>query len=387
MESAGHRDTLIQHLGEEKRPHGAVVGPIYQNSLFTYSSWDEFKALWEDKPWDPDVHVYSRVSNPTLRTLEIKLAALERADEAKVFSSGMAAISAGVFSSVQSGGHIVSIDTVYGPTRQLLEQYLPTFGVTTTFVDPRDTQGLLDAIRPETSLIYLESPSSLIFRLQDLRAITRVARDKGITTAIDNSYASPIFQRPIEHGVDIVLHSASKYLNGHSDVVAGALCTDAMRMDRIVKQEVSLFGGTLAPLPAWLMLRGLRTLPIRMRAHQEAGNVVAEWLAGQPEVERVFHIGDPGHEQRDLICRQMDGSGGLLSFIPKVQEEARIAGFVESLRVFQLGVSWGGFESLVVPIHLQTIDWPEPRWIVRLFCGLESPADLVADLEQAFAGL
>lgn len=378
-------ETLIQHLAEEEPHLGAVAPPIYQNSIFSFPTWEDMRAGFDPDQWSHERHNYSRVSNPTCRILERKLAALEHTEDAKVFASGMAAISAAIFSCVEAGSHVVCVDTCYGPTRQLLTEFMTRFGVATTFVTGEDTNELVAAIRPETMLLYLESPSSIVFRIQDLAALCRVAKERGITTAIDNSYATPIFQTPADFGVDIVLHTASKYINGHSDVIAGVLCTSAERMKRLVRDEVSLLGAALPPFPAWLVLRGLRTLPVRMRAHQEAGNTVAAWLAGRADVARVFHVGDPRHPQRARIDAQMRGSVGLVSFEPTWQDEAAIGRFLDALALFHQAVSWGGFESLAVALQFHPMDWPEARWLVRLSLGLEAVPDLIADLEAGFA--
>lgn len=379
-------EDVLLHYGEDEHLLGAVVPPIFQNSLFVFPDVAAFRRGFT--PGDPyeKGFLYSRVHNPTLELVERKLARLEGTDAAKVFGSGMAAISAAIFSCVETGAHVVCVDTVYGPTRQLLADYLPKFGVTTTFVDGCDVDEVIAALRPETRLVYLESPSSFLFRLQDLETIGRECRARGVSTAIDNSYCTPLFQQPAKFGIDLVLHSATKYLAGHSDVVAGVIATDRARMDRIEQQELALFGGILAPLPAWLLLRGMRTLAVRMRAHAETADAIADRLAEHPAVERVHHLGRCDHPQRDLARRQMSGYGGLLSFEPKNQDSAAVAAVVDRLRLFQIGVSWGGFESLVVPVEVKCAAHPGGRQVIRLFCGLERAESLIADLDHALAG-
>lgn len=384
MSELPDQETILQHWGEEEYIKGAVVPPIFQNSLFIFETCDDFLRSQDQASPDLEHYVYSRVNNPTLNVVEKKIAKLEHMDRAKVFGSGMGAISAAILSCVESGSHVVCLDTAYGPTRQLLRDYLPKFGVTTTFVEGSCTEEIIDAIQPETCAIYLESPSSLIFRLQDLRAVCEYARSKSITTIADNSYASPIFQTPADFGVDIVVHSATKYLNGHSDVVSGALATSQERYAQMIDREISLFGAGLAPFPAWLMLRGLRTLAIRMQAHQERGNAIADWLSDQKAVEHVFHVGRGDYPQRELRDTQMSGSSGLLSFEPRSQDEARVRRFCEALRIYRMGVSWGGYESLVVPIKLHPLGWNEEKWIIRLHCGLESTNAMIGDLKNAF---
>ncbi|MBS1709664.1 MAG: aminotransferase class I/II-fold pyridoxal phosphate-dependent enzyme [Armatimonadetes bacterium] len=378
---ADRPETLIQHLAEETHDRAAVVPPIYQTSLFAYEDVASFRRSFRTD--EPDVHNYSRVSNPTLDVAEKKVAALEGTDRCKLFSSGMAAISAAILSCVKTGSHVVCVDTVYGPTRQFLTDYLPKFGVTTTFVDGRDPADFVAATTDATSLYYLESPSSILFRLQDLEAVAGIAKSRGISTICDNSWASPVYQQPAKFGIDIVVHSATKYLAGHSDVVAGALCTDAKRFDKILENEVSLLGAALPPFPAWLLMRGLRTLPIRLKAVGEAATRVSACLRSAPEVAEVFYVGDSEYPQAALRDKQLLGSTGLVTFLPVTQEEAKVIAFAEALRLFQLGVSWGGHESLVVPLQQQPGDWPKRQWLVRLYCGLEHPDDLVEDIQQA----
>jgi cystathionine beta-lyase/cystathionine gamma-synthase len=376
---------ILQHLGEEEPILGAVTPPIFQTSLFIFEKCEDFARSFDYTGEGAELYNYSRIGNPTVDLVCRKIAALEHCEEAMVFGSGMAAISAAILSQVEAGAHIVAVDTCYGPTRQFIADYLPRFGVEHTFVTGTRADEVLDAFRPTTKVLYLESPSSIVFRIQDLETLCRGAREKGVTTIADNSYSSPVFQTPRDFGVDIIVHSATKYLSGHSDVVSGALATDRERMKKIKLGELPLLGAILPPFPAWLLLRGLRTLALRMEASQERGNAIATYLSGRPRIDRVFHVGLPGHEDRSLVAKQMRGSTGLLSFMPECQDRDRIFAFADALQVFRRGVSWGGHESLCVPLPYRPIDWSEERWLVRLYCGLESPRDLVADLEQAFA--
>lgn len=381
-------ETLLMHLGEEEKVLGSVVPPIFQNSLFVFEEWqglsDAFAAEHLGKK---GVHAYSRHTNPTNELIEAKVAAMEGTEDAKFFVSGMAAITAAVMSCVRAGSHVVYIDTVYGPAKRLFEEYLPRFGVSATAVSGLCPDELFDAVRPETHLIYLESPSSFVMRLQDLRAIATEARARGISTVIDNSYASPLFQQPHRLGIDLVVHSASKYLGGHSDVVAGVVAGSKQRLIQLGVDEGQLLGATLPPFPAWLILRAMRTLPLRMKQHQETGNQVAAWLAERPEVEEVLHVGLPSFPQRELFRAQMSGSGALLSFVPKCRDDAKIRACIQSLELFQIGVSWGGYESLVVYFWMQPMGWVEKRPVIRIYCGLEHPDDLMRDLERGLAML
>lgn len=376
-------ETIAQHLGEEEYVLGAVVPPIFQNSTFVFENWDDFVNA-SQKTFGPPYH-YSRMTNPTCEVAEVKIAALEGTERCKLFVSGMAAISTAILSSVKAGDHVVCVDSCYGPTRQLIADYLPKFGVSSTFVVGEDPQEVFDACRPETKLIYLESPTSIVFRLQDLAAIGAFARGRGITTAIDNTYSSPLYQNPAQFGIDFVLHTGSKYLGGHSDLIAGALCCSEERLAGLMKNELPIFGNSLPPFQAWLVTRSLRTMHLKIRAVREAADKVAAFLKSHPGVEQVFHVGDDDHPQRDLRDKQMSGWTGLLTFMPRDQRRESVRAMTEALRLFRLGVSWGGHESLVVPLEFQAMDWPEKKWLVRLYCGLEHPDDLTADLDQAFA--
>lgn len=381
-------ETLLQHFAEEAKFQGAVVPPIFQNSLFVFDTFDEFYKAWTETPSGPPAH-YSRIGNPTLTIVEEKLAMLEHTEAAKVTSSGMAAISAAVFSVIEAGSHIVAVQSCYGPTRILFSEYLPKFGVSVTYVDGCNSEELLDAIRPETKLVFLESPSSAVFKLQDLETISAACKFRGITTICDNSYATPLYQNPADFGVDIVVHTASKYLGGHSDITGGVICTNRKRIDDMVKPsgEIPLFGGVMAPFPAWLLLRGMRTLGLRVKHHEQTANEVARWLETRPEIESVNHVSLPSHPQRELYAKQMRGSGGLLSFLPKVQDRARILAFINSLKIFQIGVSWGGFESLALPIPFPPMAGPDDPIVIRLYCGLEDVDDLIRDIEGALRAL
>ncbi len=375
--------TIAQHVGEDEKLLGAVAPPIFQNTLFVQEDWDAFTRSAEALEGPP--YLYSRLTNPTLQVAEKKIAALEGTESCKLLGSGMAAMSGAIMARVEAGSHVVCVDSVYGPTRKFLTDYLCRFGVETSYVVGEDPQEVFDACRPKTSLIFLESPSSLLYRLQDLGAIGSWARERGISTAIDSTYSTPLNQNPAAFGIDTVCHTVSKYLGGHSDVIGGAICCSAERMRGITFGEAELFGTVMSPFNAWLVNRSMRTLHLRVRAVAETADRVANWLRGRDEVARVFHVGLPDFPQAELRDRQMRGWGGLLTFEPRDQRVEWVRPFTEALRVYRLGVSWGGHESLVVPLEVQPMDWPEKRWIVRLYCGLEDPEDLLEDLEQAFA--
>jgi cystathionine beta-lyase/cystathionine gamma-synthase len=381
------RNTLLQHLGEERHHLGAVTPPIFQTSLFVQDDFDAFRGRLKDASQQGEHYVYSRVGNPNLTMVEKKLAMLEGTESALVFGSGMAAISAAIMHSVKVGDHVVCVDTAYGPTREFLRDYLPQIGVSVTFVVGCETEEIFAAVRPETRLIYMESPSSVLFRAQDFEAVTTFARSRGIITAADNSCCSPIFQNPAALGVDIVLHSATKYLAGHSDVVAGALCSSQAICQAIELREGQWFGGRLAPFDAWLLLRGMRTLRLRVEEAQRVGRALFEFLVDRPEFESVHWSGDPAHPQAELLGRQQRGHTSLVTVIPKRQEESAVKEFLEGLEVFQMGVSWGGFESLSVPIFGKPMDWASEKWAIRFYGGLEDLEDLTADIDSNLAAL
>lgn len=376
------RDTLLQHLGEERHHLGAVTPPIFQTSLFVQPDFDTFRGKHDSPDGARERYVYSRVGNPNLTIVEKKLAMLEGTESALVFASGMAAISAAILQGVRAGGHIVCVDTAYGPTREFLTNYLPGYGIQTTFVVGKDPQEIFDACQENTQLIYLESPSSVLFRAQDFRAVSAFARGRGICTVTDNSNATPLLQQPASMGIDIVVHSATKYICGHSDVVAGVVCCSQAVARAIEDREGQWFGGRLAPFDAWLMLRGLRTLKLRVDEAQRQGKALFEYVKSLGLGE-VLYTGDPDHLQASLIASQMSGHTSLVTLIPHVQEEESIKRFLEALEVFQMGVSWGGFESLAVPVWGKPMDWPVEKWAIRFYAGLEDIEDLRSDIGAA----
>ncbi len=361
---------------------GAVAPPIYETSLFTFPTFEAAQAAFRGAA---GVYIYTRGWNPTARLAEQKIAALEGGEACKTFASGMAAVSSALLRFLRQGDHVVAVRSLYSVTYRFLREFAPRYGISHAFVDGRDLDEIVAAIRPNTRILYLESPTSLVFDLQDLRACGAVARERGIVTIMDNSWATPIFQRPIELGIDVVVHSASKYLSGHSDVVAGALVASQKIVDEVVRHEHAILGGNIGPFEAWLLVRGLRTLPVRMPVHQAAATAVARFLAAHSRVRKVHYPGLESHPQYDLGRRQMSGSSGLLS----VELDADLGGvraFTNALRLFAIGVSWGGYESLVLPIAVTDVEPGErgyPLSLIRLYVGLEEPEALIDDLEQA----
>ena len=394
-------ETICAHLGDEpERYHGAVAPPIFQTSLFTSPDSETFARRGQSHP---EVYDYTRVANPTTDLLERKVAALEKTEAARCFGSGAGAVAASILHSVCAGDHVLAVETIYGPTRIFLTEYLPRYGVQVSFVSGLDPQQFIDHAKRNTKLFYLESPSSLVFKLQNLRAIADIAQERGIITVTDNSWASPYFQNPAEYGIDLIVHSATKYLSGHSDVVAGVVAGPAERIRSIARLEGSLIGGILDPFASWLALRGIRTLAVRMERHQQSASMIARWLTEHPKIAVVHYPGLESHPQYALGRRQLRGYSGLLSF--ELKDGGRQAAYdvVDRLRYYRIGVSWGGYESLAIPIAFppdgpraadgEAVYLPgvgperfrdeEARWGARLHIGLETVEDLLEDLEAA----
>ena len=378
-------DLIVTHYGENPEEYfGAVVPPIYQNSLNVYPTVECYLNGGDEK----HPYVYMRVSNPTIRLAEEKLAQLEHADDCLCFASGMAAISSATLACVKSGDHIVAVKNCYGPQHGFMENYLSRFGVTVTFVPGESVDDFINATQDNTVMYYLESPTSIYFQLQDLEAIAKFAKSRNIFTLIDNSWASPIFQQPIDFGIDAVLHSASKYLGGHSDIVAGVLCGSQEFIDRVRGQERSMLGGILHPQQAFLLTRGLRTLPIRMKNHQENAMKVAKFLEDHPKVRRVHYPGLESHPQHELAKRLMhDQYSGMIAF-DIVGDEAAHQKFLDALNLVTHAVSLGDIESLIVYYDKSSDKLPHYPEIYRegffrFSVGLENENDLIADLKQA----
>ncbi|TIR25185.1 MAG: hypothetical protein E5X34_10900 [Mesorhizobium sp.] len=377
----GEAATLLAH--DDPFPGGAVVPPIYQTSLFTFANYADMADTFAGRRKQP---IYSRGDNPTVMEFEARVAALEGAEAARGFSSGMAAISATVLAFVGAGERMVAVRNCYGDAYRLFERLFPRLNIKVDYVDGSDPDAVAAAL-PGAKLLYLESPTSMMFELQDIGHLARLAKEQGIVTTIDNSWASPVFQKPISHGVDLVLHSASKYLSGHSDTVAGVVAGSAAHIKHINEQTYSQLGGKLSPFEGWLLLRGLRTLPLRLPHHMKSGLTLAERLKAHGKVERVNHPAYSNHPGKKTLA----GYAGLFSF--EVAEDVDIPAFVDALKYFRIGVSWGGHESLVVPAKASLEQTPginsmarfgvSPRTI-RFNVGLENVEDLWADIAQAF---
>ena len=377
---------ILNELGEDRELYfNAVAPPIIQTSNFAFDKVDDLRKAFED---ESSAYLYSRGINPTVDILRKKLAALDGAEDCLVFNSGAAAIFASVLANVKAGDNIVSVDKPYTWAQKMFNDILPRFNVTTTYIDGRDIENFERAILPNTTLIYLESPNSWDFALQDLKAVADLAKSESITTICDNSYCSPIYQKPIEFGIDMVLQSATKYIGGHSDTVAGVLSGSKEMIGKIFNSEYMNIGSGIQPFNAWLLIRGLRTLPMRLERITNSTQKVVSFLKQHPKVEQVIFSFDESFPQYELAKQQMKGACGLLSFIIKATDINQIEKFCESLQHILMAVSWGGYESLVIPkcasIKREEFDaGNKEHRMLRLYVGLEEPDYLIKDLQQA----
>lgn len=394
MKEKKHKiETDLSHHGEDRGAFaGAVVPPIFQNSLFTYESWEAISEAFDKRT---ESFIYSRGNNPTVKIAQEKIAKLAGGERAILFASGMAAISAAVLHCVEKDGHVIAIKNLYGPANNLLFTYLKKkMDISVTFVEGKEISEFEKAIQPNTNLIYLESPSSGVFSLQDIAAVAKLAKSKGVKTMIDNSWATPFFQKPLEMGIDLEVHSCSKYIGGHSDIVAGVVIGKSEMLNAVFRNEYEWIGGRIAPMDAWLITRSLRTLPIRMKAHQENALAVATYLENHPAIGKVNYPGLTSFDQYELGQQQMSGYTGLLSFRLKTTDLTKVKTFFNSLEIFKIGVSWGGHESLIYALAISYIKEMTAEQFaatglaygdMRISIGLEHVEDLIEDLEQALA--
>ena len=377
---------IINELGEDRENYfNAIAPPIIQTSNFRVNKVDELRSLFED---EQSGYLYSRGINPTVDILRKKLAALDGAEDSLVLNSGASAIFVGVLANVKAGDHIVSVEKPYTWAQRLFDVILPRFGVTTTYIDGTRIENFERAILPNTRLIYLESPNSWDYRLQDLQAVAELARSEGIITMIDNSYCTPLYQRPIALGIDIAMQTATKYIGGHSDTVGGVLSGSKAMMTKIFDSEFLNTGCGIQPFNAWLLIRGLRTMPARLERISKTTREVAAFLKAHPRIEGIIFPFDDNFPQYALAKTQMQGACGLLSFYVRATTRAEIVTFCEALKHIMMAVSWGGHESLIIPkcASLSAGDFdpgiPEHR-MIRLYTGLEDAEYLIRDLEQA----
>jgi len=388
----GYRfETLAVHAGESPCPvTGALDTPIYQSSTFASADSDEMAAVYGgEKPG----YMYTRYGNPTLHALEEKLAALECGEAAQVFSSGMAAISSAILGYVRAGDHVVAARSLYGAAYDFLARKLPSLGASTTFVQSTRVEEFEKAIRPNSKLIYFETPSNPTLEILDIAALAQLARARGIPSMMDNTFASPALQQPLKMGVTVVVHSATKYLCGHGDAMGGVAIGPQDYIRHLNQEIIRDFGGCLSPFNAWLIMRGIRTLHLRVPAQCSNARKIAEFLANHPQVERVNYPGLPNHPGHDVAKKQMKAFGAMLSFEVKGGYEGGKKA-MDGVEIFARAASLGDTRSLIVHAA-STSHRAVPReqrlaigitdGLVRLSAGIEAVEDLIQDLDQALA--
>jgi cystathionine beta-lyase/cystathionine gamma-synthase len=378
---------IINELGEDREHYfNAIAPPIIQTSNFRFNKVDELRAAFAD---EMSTYLYSRGINPTVDILRKKLAALDEAEDCLVFNNGAAAIFAAVLANVKAGDHIVSVSKPYSWVQRMFDVILPRFGITTTYVDGRKTENYIAATKPNTTFYYLESPNSWDFALQDIEAVAAFAKKKNIITLLDNSYCTPLYQQPLKMGIDMAMQTATKYIGGHSDTLGGVLCSTHAMIKKIFDSEYLNIGSGIQPFNAWLLIRGLRTLPVRLERINQTTKQVVEFVKQHPAVSQILYPFDESFEHYALAKKQMKEAPGLFSFYLKANSRQQIVTFCESLQHIQMAVSWGGHESLLLPkctgIKDEDFDAANPEHqLIRLYVGLEEAAYLINDLKQAF---
>jgi cystathionine gamma-synthase len=387
--------TLTVHAGEERRkPYHALTTPIVQSSTYTFEDTASILRFVERKDAGEPTgrEEYGRYGNPTQHAAERKIAALEGGERCLLFASGMNAITTTLLTLLSSGDHLIVVNGCYSRTQEFVREFLPRWGVEATFAPIDDPEALADAVRPNTRVIMSETPTNPYLRVMDLAAMTDIARQHGITTIIDSTFATPINLRPLEHGLDLVVHSATKYLGGHNDLLAGAV-VGSRELVAQIKDAQGVLGGVGGPHDAYLLIRGLKTLDLRVRRQNENGQRVAEFLTEHPAIERVYYPGLPSHPDHEIARRQMTGFGGVVSFDIDGDLE-RTGRFVDRLRLPYVGPTLGGVESVVRQQAIFASPDPEERRklgvadnLVRYALGIEDAGDIIADLDQALAGI
>ena len=386
------QDTLITTVGRDPESnHGIVNPPVYHASTIVSPTLAEFREK-RGRRWELDVFTYGRQGTPTHQALEVATAALLGGDRSVCMGSGLAAINAAMLAFLNSGDHVLMVDTVYGPTRNFCNNFLARFGVNTTYYDPAIGSGIKELIQDNTKIVYTESPGSLTFELQDIRAISDEAHKRDCVVIIDDTWSSGVFFKPFDHGADVSVIAGTKYIVGHSDVMMGMITTKDEYWQRI-RQSASELGANSGPDDVYLALRGLRTIGVRMRQHHENGLKLASWLEGRPEVDRVLHPGLPSNPHHKIWKRDFTGACGLFGVVLKPYPEAALAAMLNGLELYGMGASWGGFESLILltnPATTRTIAkelWENDGPTLRIHAGLEDVEDLIIDLEKGFERL
>jgi len=380
--------TKAVHAGENRTEnHGAISVPIYTASVFAFTDADEGAAIHN---YQKEGYFYGRLGNPTQTALEKAVTELENGEDALAFASGMAAVSAAILTLVKTGEHIVAPESMYSTTTNFLRHLAENFGIETTFVDATDPKNYAEAIRPNTKLFWIETPSNPLLKITEFSTVVEIAEEKGIATVADNTFATPFNQRPLDFGVDAVIHSATKYFGGHSDLTAGLLVGKREIVDRARHTIGKLYGGNIAPQVAWLVLRGIKTLALRMERHNHNAYAIANMLANHPKVKEVFYPALTSHPQYEIAKRQMNGFGGMISFdVGGVAEGKRL---VNNVKVCTLATSLGGVETILqhsASMTHATLSSEErlkagvTDGLIRLSVGIEDAQDLIFDLESA----
>ena len=380
--------TRLVHAGRNPNANFGVVNPpVYHASTITFPSVAALEASDRDQL---DGTHYGRLGTPTTFALEEAVAALEGSERAVILPSGAAALASTFLAFVQAGDHVLVADTVYYPTRRLCGDLLARFGVEAEFYDPAIGVGIAARIRPNTRIVFVESPGSLTFEVQDVPAIAQAARAAGVLVAMDNTWSAGLFFKPFEHGVDLSIQAGTKYIVGHSDAMLGTIALGEEHYAK-VKMTANYFGYSTAPDDCYLALRGIRTLDVRLRRHEENALRVAQWLTDRPEVAKVLHPALPSCPGHDLWKRDFTGASGLFGVVLNEAPKAALDAMLDGMEWFAMGYSWGGFESLILPTHPGTsrsaTTWKPKGPTLRLHVGLEDPDDLIADLEAGFARL
>lgn len=377
---------IINELAEDRENYfNAVSPPIVQTSNFAFKSVADLRKAFED---EMSGYVYSRGLNPTVDILRKKLAALDGAEDCLVFNNGAAAIFAAVLANVKAGDHIISVRNPYSWAQRTFDVILSRFGITTTYIDGKTIEEFEEARKPYTTFIYLESPNSWNFSIQPIKEVAAFAKQHNIITLIDNSYCTPLYQRPIEMGIDLCMQTATKYISGHSDTLGGVLTGSHQLIKKIFDSEYLAVGSGIQPFNAWLLIRGLRTLPARLSYISQTTAEVLKFLKTHPKIDTVLFPLDESFPQYSLAKEQMSGASGLITFTLKGGTVESITRFCESLKHILMAVSWGGHESLVIPkcagLPPQDFDASKAEHqYIRLYTGLEEPQYIINDLQQA----
>ncbi len=393
MKPLYQRDTaLIHYQGKQGNEHGALVAPIYQTSTFTFENLEQGSKRFAG---EDEGYIYTRLGNPTVRELERQMASLEGSEDAAATATGMGAVSASLLANLKAGEHVIASSAVYGCTFSLLNEQLPRYGIDVTFVDMSDFKEIKQAVKANTKVIFLESPVNPHLQVFDLEKIINIAREHHIISIVDNTFLTPLLQRPLELGADIVIHSATKYLNGHGDVVAGIVCASQEQIDNIKGTIIKDFGASMAPFDAWLISRGLKTLSVRMERHCQSALTIAQWLSEHPAIAKVYYPGLNEECGKALLGNQMSAGGGLVAIELHADFEQTQA-FVNKLKLFTIAVSLGDAESLIQhPASMTHATYSlEARHkagiadnLIRLSIGLEAAQDLINDLDHGLNGL